>query len=256
MNGRHLITLAALALLPACSSSNPVEPIYSINVSGGNITLSLGGASPTQTLNATVTQKLGANSVVDNTSPITWATSDSKVATVAGNGRSATVTAVGPGTATITATVQNVHASIDVTVVAGPLTGTVATSPTVQFGGAQGFCTYTVTFTDISMSLVATSGGSSTVTATMNEAVVPPTCADPAARNVHTYTSSAVAVAGTTVTATYTAGASNKPQGTLIFTGTIVDNNTITGNLVFHRTDANEEILRWTVTVPITLLRH
>ncbi|HVD60886.1 MAG TPA: hypothetical protein VNC11_08440, partial [Gemmatimonadaceae bacterium] len=94
MNGRHLITLAALALLPACSSSNPVEPIYSINVSGGNITLSLGGASPTQTLNATVTQKLGANSVVDNTSPITWATSDSKVATVAGNGRSATVTAV------------------------------------------------------------------------------------------------------------------------------------------------------------------
>ena len=256
MNVRRLIMITALAALPACGGSKTTEPVYTVELSAGTVTLTLGGPSATVTLNATVTQKLGANSVVDNTTPVTWTTSDAKVATVAGTGRSATITAVGPGSATITATAQNVQSSINVTVVAGPLTGTVATSPTVQFGGAQGFCTYTVTLTDISMSLVAISGGTSTVTATMNEAVVPPSCADPAARNVHTYSSSSVAVTGTTVTATYTAGSSNKPQGTLLFSGNLVDNNTLTGSLVFHRTDANEEILRWTVTVPITLLRH
>lgn len=256
MNVRRLVTITALAVLPGCGSSNVTEPVYSVDLSAGTVTLTLGGPSATVTLNATVTQKLGQNSVVDNTSPITWTTSDAKVATVVGSGRSATITAVGPGSATITAKAQNVQSSINVTVVAGPLTGTVATSPTVQFGGAQGFCTYTVTLTDISMTLVAVNGGTSTVTATMNEAVVPPTCADPAARNVHTYTSSSVAVTGTTVSATFAAGASNKPQGTLIFSGNLVDNNTVTGTLVFHRTDANEEILRWTVTVPITLLRH
>ena len=256
MHVRRAVMFAALAVLPACGSTT-TEPTYSVDLTPATITLTLGGPSATVTLTATVTQKLGSNSVVDNTSAITWTTSDANVATVVSSGRTATITATGQGTATIAATAHDVRSSITVTVLAGPLTGTVATSPTVQFGGAQGFCTYTVTFTNISMTLVPINGGTSVVTGTMNEAVVPPSCATPAAPNLHTYTASAVLVNGTTIAAPYIASGTNKPQGTLNFAGTLSgDKNSASGTLTFNRTDAAEEILRWTVTVPITILRH
>jgi hypothetical protein len=107
------------------------------------------------------------------------------------------------------------------------------------------------------MTLVPINGGTSVVTGTMNEAVVPPSCATPAAPNLHTYTASAVLVNGTTIAAPYIASGTNKPQGTLNFAGTLSgDKNSASGTLTFNRTDAAEEILRWTVTVPITILRH
>ncbi len=255
MNVRRFAWLGALAVLPACGGPTGPQPTYSIDLAEDPITLILGGPSQTKTLSATVTQKLGSNSVVNNTATIDWKSSDEKVATVVPSGRTATITAIGVGTATITATVLDVRSSVVVTVIAGTLTGTVATSPTVQFGGAQGFCTYNVTFTNITMTLTAVNGGTSVVSGTMNEAAVPPTCATPAAPNVHTYTSAAVLVSGATVAATYAASSGNRPQGTLNFSGTLgADRNSATGTLVFHRTDAAEEILRWTVTVPISLL--
>jgi len=79
----------------------------------------------------------GAATAPENTPA--WASSDTSVASVAagpaGDGLSAVVTAVGPGTATITATTTNsdgssVVASADLAVTAGqPVTGT------ITFGG-------------------------------------------------------------------------------------------------------------------------
>jgi hypothetical protein len=64
---------------------------------------------------------------------VTWSTSDSTVATVAGSGSRALVTAVGDGSATIIATSEGVNGTIAVTVherivrVAAPAQRTVAT---------------------------------------------------------------------------------------------------------------------------------
>src|SRR5688572_17048316 len=80
--------------------------------------LILGGSTATGTLNATVTRKLGANVLVDNTAPVTWSTNDPNVATVSGNGRTATVTGKAAGTATITATSNNGSGTATVSVTA------------------------------------------------------------------------------------------------------------------------------------------
>jgi len=118
---RRVVGLLAAGLYVACSSSdggNGPSATYTVEVTPSTIALTLGGASATGTATAIVTQKLGANSVVDNSSPVTWTTSDASVATVSQGGRSATVTAVGQGTANISATAQGVTGSASVSVTA------------------------------------------------------------------------------------------------------------------------------------------
>lgn len=120
MTIRRVVSLVAVGLFIACSSDGGQGPsaTYTVEVNPQTLALTLGGASATGTATATVTQKLGANSVVDNTSPVTWATSDASIATVSQGGRTATVTAIGQGTATITATAQGVSGSTSASVTA------------------------------------------------------------------------------------------------------------------------------------------
>jgi alpha-tubulin suppressor-like RCC1 family protein len=69
-------------------------------------------------MNATVKRKLGANVLVDDSAPVTWTTSDPKVATVSANGHVATITGKGEGTATITASSNNASGTATVSVTA------------------------------------------------------------------------------------------------------------------------------------------
>jgi hypothetical protein len=115
------MSLAAMGLYVACSSSDGgsgPSATYTIEVNPQTLALTLGGASATGTVTATLTQKLGANSVIDQTSPVSWTTSDATVATVSTSGRTVTVTGVGHGTATITATAQGISATTSVSVTA------------------------------------------------------------------------------------------------------------------------------------------
>lgn len=105
--------------MPACSDSNsPDEATYLVEVLPSSISLILGGATATGTMNATVTRKLGANVLVDNSATVTWTTSDANVATVSANGRTATITGKGAGTATITASSNNASGTATVLVTA------------------------------------------------------------------------------------------------------------------------------------------
>lgn len=121
MTIRRVVSLVAVGLFIACSGGGDgtgPSATYTVEVSPQTLALTLGGASATGTATATVTQKLGANSVVDNTSPVTWTTSDASIATVSQSGRTATVTAIGQGTATLTATAQGVSGSTSASVTA------------------------------------------------------------------------------------------------------------------------------------------
>lgn len=117
---RLLLLLAACVVIPACSGSpnSPGDATYLVDVVPDSISLILGGANATGTMNATVTRKLGANTLVDNSSAVTWTTSDPNVATVSANGRTATITGKGEGTATITATSNNASGTATVSVTA------------------------------------------------------------------------------------------------------------------------------------------
>lgn len=94
----------------------------------------------TQTITATLTPSNAQET-------ITWASSDESVATVIGNGKTATVTAVGNGSATITATTDTTQLSASCAVTASGLpeegvryrfTGTDCTTDTSQtIGGAS-----------------------------------------------------------------------------------------------------------------------
>ena len=76
--------------------SNAPPAMSALNVSPMSLTIATGG---TGQLTSVVTQPAGATAAV-----ITYASSNTAVATVAGSGANATVTAVAPGTATITVT--------------------------------------------------------------------------------------------------------------------------------------------------------
>ncbi len=114
-----LVAIAAWLAMPACSgSTSPEQATYLVEVLPNSMSLILGGSTATGTMNATVTRKLGANAVVDNSSAVTWTTSDPNVATVSGNGRTATITGKGDGTATITASSNNASGTATVLVTA------------------------------------------------------------------------------------------------------------------------------------------
>jgi alpha-tubulin suppressor-like RCC1 family protein len=136
MKLRLFLTLAPWCVIPACSgSTTPEQPTYLVEILPNTMSLILGGATATGTLNATVTRKLGANVLVDNTAPVTWTTSDVNVATVSGSGRTATVTGTGAGTATITATSNNGSGTATVSV-----TATTNTTFTRMIAGGSHTC--------------------------------------------------------------------------------------------------------------------
>src|SRR5215203_3289919 len=116
---RLFLILGALPGLSACSNSVSMEQAtYFVEVLPSSISLILGGTNATGTMNATVTRKLGANVLVDDSSPVTWTTSDPNVATVTPSGRTATITGKGEGTATITASSNSASATATVSVTA------------------------------------------------------------------------------------------------------------------------------------------
>jgi Bacterial Ig-like domain (group 2) len=125
--------IAALMLIGGCSSGGGSNnsPVLS------TVTISLGSASlaPGATTSVTVTAT-NSNGSSASTAGVTYASSNSGVATVSSSG---TVTAVAPGTATITATIGTVTSSGATVTVAWPTYTIVdpnATAPTLTaFGG-------------------------------------------------------------------------------------------------------------------------
>ncbi len=125
----HSLFLAALGLVVACGGgSDPVTPppvVASVTVTGAPVAPIAPGA--TATLTAIVRDADGA-ALSGRT--VTWTTSAAAVATVASNG---TVTAVAPGTATITAASEGKSGHAQITV-AAPVQ--VPTSITIQRSGS------------------------------------------------------------------------------------------------------------------------
>jgi uncharacterized protein YjdB len=99
--------LAAVAVLVVASGCNiflgTTEPprTFTVTVDPEKISLTVGGSPATAT--ATVAELRGVISIVDNGSSVEWQTSNPNVATVTQGNRTTTVTAVNPGSATITA---------------------------------------------------------------------------------------------------------------------------------------------------------
>lgn len=99
-------SLIAVALISAVSGCNiflgTTEPprTFTVSVQPENISLTVGGSATTT---ATVAELRGVISVVDGGSTLEWQTSNPNVATVTQGFRTTTVTAVAPGSATITA---------------------------------------------------------------------------------------------------------------------------------------------------------
>jgi len=85
----------------AGNTPNVLFPVSQIYITYASLGLSLPGAGATATVNASTLDTNGTN-VTDRS--ITWSTTNGAVATVVGNGYSATITAVGGGTANIYAT--------------------------------------------------------------------------------------------------------------------------------------------------------
>ena len=100
------------------SPNSPDQATYVVEVLPTSMSLIVGGANATGTMNATVKRKLGANTLIDESSPVTWTSGDTNVATVSATGRVATITGKGEGTATITASSNNASGTATVTVTA------------------------------------------------------------------------------------------------------------------------------------------
>ena len=116
-----LFFIAALGVLAACGSSDPVIPatlVRKVTVTGTATTLNVGQST---TLSATGLDANGA--VVANAGSTIWTTSSTTVATVDQTGK---VTAVGAGTAVITADIADVQGTYTIKV---SLSGTASVSP-------------------------------------------------------------------------------------------------------------------------------
>jgi uncharacterized protein YjdB len=136
------LALSTTLFVSACSdSSNGAKTLQAIDVTPANPSIAAG---TTQQLTATATYS--DQSHADFTTTVGWTTSDAAVATVSSGGL---VTAIAPGTATITATSLNVHGSTNVTVTSATLQSIAVTppSPSIAKGTTQQF-TATGTFSD------------------------------------------------------------------------------------------------------------
>lgn len=160
-----LLSLACLALLAACNTSAPV--LRYITITPTSATTSVGG---TQQFMAQAYYSNG--SVQDGTSLVTWASSNTSVATIIAGGLA---TGVAVGTTTITASSAGVP-SATATLTVNQLT-TIAVSPakpTVPIGGTQQFKA-TATFSDGTtgdITSTATWTSSNTAAATMDATTI------------------------------------------------------------------------------------
>ena len=164
-----LLSLACIVLLAACNSSTPVLRYVTITPSTG--TTSVGG-----TVQFTAQAYYSNGSVQDGTSLVTWASSNSSVATIVAGGLA---TGVGGGTTSITATAAGttgasatltVNAPVSVSV--SPQTTATGTGQTVSFtanvtNGKSGVTwTASAGTVDVNGNFVAPAGQSITVTVT------------------------------------------------------------------------------------------
>ena len=170
-----LLSLACIALLAACNSSAPVLQYVTITPSTG--TTSVGG-----TFQFTAHAYYSNGSVQDGTSLVTWASSNTSVATIVTGGLA---TGVGGGTTSITATAAGipgasatltVNAAVSVSV--SPQTTATGTGQTVSFtanatNGKSGVTwTASAGTVDVNGNFVAPAGPQSitvTVTATSKD---------------------------------------------------------------------------------------
>jgi Bacterial Ig-like domain (group 2) len=110
-----LLSAAALLSLPACESPTEGDPdIATVQVMPEDRTL---GVGETLSLELTVRDEEGESPSSDDLAAVQWTTSNSAVATVSPQG---VVTGVAPGTATISAMLEDVTGSVQVTVAAAP----------------------------------------------------------------------------------------------------------------------------------------
>lgn len=109
MNRTMAILAASIALTVGCKSKTAPEP----TVSGVGVTGNAAFANKNQTSQLTATANFSSGAPQDVTSTATWGSSNSGIATVTSGGL---VTAVGNGSATISATYQGTSGSLPVTV--------------------------------------------------------------------------------------------------------------------------------------------
>lgn len=119
MRSAPAVVLTILTLTAACSgdygnstypaSTSPVSSVTVITNTSNVLT----SAGDTRVVAAVVKSDIGQ---VINSAPVVWRTSDASIATVIPQGQTATVVAVGDGTATITASSGGFEGSIGVTV--------------------------------------------------------------------------------------------------------------------------------------------
>lgn len=112
MRFHSLLAVAAIVALGACGASNgsttPVRPVAKVAVAGSSTTLNVG---QTTQLTATATDAAGAT--IANPGIVVWTSSATTVATVDQSGK---VTAVGAGTAIVTADAGGVKGTLSIKV--------------------------------------------------------------------------------------------------------------------------------------------
>ena len=229
------LTVAACLLVAACSGSSAVnKSLQSIGVTPSNPSLATG-----TTLQLAATATYSDQSNQDITSLVTWASSDAAVLTISAAGL---VTAVTPGTATVTATSGSLAGSTTVTVTAATLQSIALTPPTpsIAKGTTQQF-TATGTYSDNStqdITTQATWSSSDSTIATVSDAagskglgtgVAIGTATVSAALNGVTGSTSLTVTAATLQSIGVTPPAPSAAKGTTLqftATGTYSDNST------------------------------
>ena len=124
-------------VLSACGGSGDgtTSPAsYTVTVSPSTLAIALAPGA-TASANAIVTRQLGASALIDNAATVTWTTSDATIATVTPTGATATITGLGHGVATITASSNGSTGSTTVTVTA-PTCIVTSSNPAATVGSA------------------------------------------------------------------------------------------------------------------------
>lgn len=133
--------------------------------------------------------------------------------------------------------------------------GSLSASPTVQFGGKDGFCLYNVAMKDVQVDLYMDNAGNGidgTVTSVMEEQTVGTCSFKPLGSIPHTYTMRESTSDGSTLRVEFDRAPDNEPKATLVFEGTFNDSE-LNGTLTWRRFDALEQF-NWTIDATLRLL--